>query len=203
MRTSPSTTAGLLLYWGFILATAGYTGSAAAQTNASAGDSSRGATTWSQNCGRCHNLRPPTEFRDDLWRSIVTHMRVRAGLTGQQQRDVLAFLQASNNPAPTVIPVATTAITTALPTLSGKQVYDQTCIACHGANGTGALPGVPDLTVKSGPLTQSDEVLIKHITEGFQSSGAAMAMPAKGGNAALTEADIAAVLGYLRVNFGN
>jgi len=45
---------------------------------------------------RCHNARDPQEFRDDLWKPIVTHMRVRAGLTGQEARDILAFLQASN-----------------------------------------------------------------------------------------------------------
>ena len=60
------------------------------------GDIGRGAGLWSQNCARCHNMRDPKEFRDDLWRPIVTHMRIRAGLTGQDTRDILVFLQASN-----------------------------------------------------------------------------------------------------------
>lgn len=68
----------------------------ASEANAGKGDFARGAKAWSDNCARCHNLRPPTEFRDDLWRPIVTHMRIRAGLTGQQARDILTFLQASN-----------------------------------------------------------------------------------------------------------
>lgn len=56
----------------------------------------RGAKTWSENCARCHNMRDPKELRDDQWRAAVAHMRVRAGLTGQETRDVLKFLQESN-----------------------------------------------------------------------------------------------------------
>ena len=56
----------------------------------------RGAQTWANTCSRCHNMRDPKELRDDQWRSAVAHMRVRAGLTGQEARDVLKFLQGSN-----------------------------------------------------------------------------------------------------------
>lgn len=60
------------------------------------GDMGRGAKLWADNCARCHNMRDPKEFRDDQWRVIVTHMRVRAGFTGQDTRDMLTFLQAAN-----------------------------------------------------------------------------------------------------------
>jgi cytochrome c553 len=60
------------------------------------GDYARGVQRWADNCGRCHNIRDPKEFRDDQWKVIVTHMRVRAGLTGQDARDILEFLQRSN-----------------------------------------------------------------------------------------------------------
>ncbi len=56
----------------------------------------RGARTWADNCSRCHNMRDPKELRDDQWRVVVSHMRVRGGLTGQEARDVLAFLQGIN-----------------------------------------------------------------------------------------------------------
>ncbi len=56
----------------------------------------RGAQTWAATCARCHNMRDPKELRDDQWRAVVAHMRVRANLTGQEARDVLAFLQESN-----------------------------------------------------------------------------------------------------------
>jgi len=86
--------------------------------------------------------------------------------------------------------------------LSGVDIYNQICIACHGSNGKGMVPGAPDFTQPNGRSTQSDDVLPKHITEGFQSSGSPMAMPLKGGNPSLTAADIQAVLGYLREHFG-
>ena len=57
---------------------------------------SRGAQAWANNCARCHNMRDPKELRDDQWRAAVSHMRVRAGLTGQEARDILVFLQGSN-----------------------------------------------------------------------------------------------------------
>ena len=60
------------------------------------GDFTRGAQTWANNCSRCHNMRNAKELRDDQWVVVVSHMRVRAGLTGQEARDILKFLQASN-----------------------------------------------------------------------------------------------------------
>lgn len=56
----------------------------------------RGAQSWSDHCARCHGMRDPRELRDDQWRAVVTHMRIRGGLTGQQARDILRFLQESN-----------------------------------------------------------------------------------------------------------
>ena len=56
----------------------------------------RGAQTWANTCAGCHNMRDPKELRDDQWRVAIAHMRVRAGLTGQEARDVLVFLQGSN-----------------------------------------------------------------------------------------------------------
>ncbi len=56
----------------------------------------RGAQTWANTCARCHNMRDPRELRDDQWRAVVSHMRVRANLTGGEARDVLMFLQGSN-----------------------------------------------------------------------------------------------------------
>ncbi|MCG6871430.1 MAG: cytochrome c [Gammaproteobacteria bacterium] len=64
--------------------------------DSTAGDPSRGAKAWADNCMRCHNARGAKEFRDDVWKPVVFHMRVRGGLTGQQTRDILAFMQASN-----------------------------------------------------------------------------------------------------------
>jgi len=84
----------------------------------------------------------------------------------------------------------------------GQAIYERTCIACHGADGNGALPGVPKLGGRNGRLAKSDDVLIKNMIEGFQSPGSPMGMPAKGGDPSLTDADFAAVLQYMRETFG-
>lgn len=60
------------------------------------GDFVKGAKAWADNCTRCHNLRNAKELRDDQWITTMFHMRVRGGLTGQETRDILTFLQNSN-----------------------------------------------------------------------------------------------------------
>lgn len=83
----------------------------------------------------------------------------------------------------------------------GETVYIGTCIVCHGGNGSGSFPGVPDLTEKTGPLSQGDGMLLKRMSEGFQSPGSPMGMPPRGGNPALTDTDLKAVLKYMRREF--
>jgi mono/diheme cytochrome c family protein len=166
-------------------------------------DFARGAQVWAQTCAHCHGLRDPLEFRDDQWHVIVTHMRIRAGLTGRDTRDILLFLQQSNSKSPGTFLQRTA--TSSGPTASdtGAAIYQQTCVACHGQNGKGAIPGAPDFTRPDGVLTQPRDVLLKHSTEGFQRPGSAMAMPPRGGNPALTDAQIERVLDYLREHFGH
>ncbi|MCW8988110.1 MAG: cytochrome c [Gammaproteobacteria bacterium] len=72
------------------------TGFAAEKPSTEGGDAGRGATAWIDNCMRCHNARDPKELRDDQWITTTYHMRIRAGLTGQETRDIIAFLQMSN-----------------------------------------------------------------------------------------------------------
>jgi len=83
----------------------------------------------------------------------------------------------------------------------GKIVYESGCVSCHGIDGEGAMPGVPDLTVRDGPLSKTDAVLLKNLRAGLQSPGSTMAMPPKGGNPALTDVDLRDVLIYLRSRF--
>lgn len=191
----------------------GITSASYAQDSATSDDSAavtfaRGAQSWADNCDRCHNMRDPKEFRDDQWRSIVSHMRVRGGLTGGETRDILFFLQGGSD-APVVSPTVNAssanvaAAEQSVDGPDGKAVFEQTCIACHGGDGKGAIPGVPDFTVKGGLLTKSDTDLINNITNGFQSPGSFMAMPPKGGNPGLSDADVAAVLAYIRATFGD
>jgi len=83
---------------------------------------------------------------------------------------------------------------------NGRVVYEGTCVACHGANGRGAFEGVPNLSSR---LAKSDDELFSNITEGYQSQGSFMAMPARGGNPDLTDQEIHDVIAYIRETFGD
>lgn len=83
----------------------------------------------------------------------------------------------------------------------GAEVYGGICVACHGEDGKGAIPGAPNFTSPKGPMAQTDAVLFDHIVNGFESPGATMAMPVLGGDEDLTEQDIKNVIEYLRAAF--
>jgi mono/diheme cytochrome c family protein len=165
------------------------------------GDFAKGSQAWAENCARCHNIRAANELRDDQWLTTVFHMRVRAGLTGQETRDILTFLQTSNVSFTQEAPAR--ADESPASSMSGKQVYQQTCVACHGTEGKGAFAGVPDFTDPEGRLGKSDDELLKNVRNGFQTPGSPMAMPPRGGNSALTEGDLRNVIEYLRSEFGS
>lgn len=80
----------------FVTSTLLMSSAIAAEDASKKGDVGRGAKAWVDNCVRCHDARDPKELRDDQWITTTYHMRIRAGFTGQQVRDVIAFLQMSN-----------------------------------------------------------------------------------------------------------
>ena len=184
-----------------LLTSGGFVTTALAADFPEAGNFSQGSKVWADNCNRCHNMRGPKELRDDQWISTAYHMRMRAGLTGQEARDVITFLQGSNTKA---VKASSQAIASVPATAgqSGKDIYNGTCTSCHDTDGTGAFPGTPDFTSSDGVLSKSDSVLIDNITNGFQSEGSPMAMPPRGGNPNLDNTGIKAVLSYIRETFG-
>jgi len=58
-------------------------------------DIANGAEVWANTCMRCHNLRAPADLSIRAWSFSMNHMRVRAGLTGKESRDILAFILSS------------------------------------------------------------------------------------------------------------
>ena len=55
-----------------------------------------GVQLWSENCGRCHNIRTPSSYGDAQWEIVMAHMRTRANLTSDEADQILEFLQAAN-----------------------------------------------------------------------------------------------------------
>lgn len=169
-------------------------------------DLTRGAKAWANHCSRCHNLRSPSELDAALWDVSVTHMRVRANLPGDLADDIKAFLMSSaesktSNPSGESAPADAYAHLKPGDAERGREIYSQTCVACHGADGTGAIEGIPDFTIAGGRLSKSDGVLLADMINGFQSEGSLMAMPPKGGNPDLTDQDLADTLAYMRKAF--
>ena len=74
------------------------TGNAAAPTAAkkSAAANQSGATLWAQNCGHCHNMRSPDSYSDAQWDVAMLHMRIRANLTANEHKQILAFLKSAH-----------------------------------------------------------------------------------------------------------
>ena len=66
--------------------------STVSMANEEKADSVNGAQLWADTCMRCHNLREPADLSQRAWKYSMQHMRVRAGLTGKETRDVLAFI---------------------------------------------------------------------------------------------------------------
>jgi cytochrome c5 len=73
---------------------------------------------------------------------------------------------------------------------AGKDIYNTTCVACHGAGIAGA-PKFGDKAAWAPRIAQGDAVLNEHAIKGFQ--GKAGVMPPKGGSSAPDEAIKAAV----------
>lgn len=73
----------------------------------------------------------------------------------------------------------------------GQQVVNDNCKICH-AQGINGAPIIGNKKMWSKRLTQNDETLIQHATNGFG------LMPPKGGKSHLTSDQIAAAVAYMR-----
>ncbi len=55
-----------------------------------------GAQLWAENCVRCHNIRSPSSLSPAQWEVAMMHMRVRANLTPEEHKKILAFLKSGS-----------------------------------------------------------------------------------------------------------
>lgn len=78
--------------------------------------------------------------------------------------------------------------------LSGPQVYNSACLACHGA-GIGGAPVLGDAEGWAARIAQGMDVLKEHAIKGYQ--GSAGYMPAKGGRTDLSDEEVANAVEYM------
>ena len=76
----------------------------------------------------------------------------------------------------------------------GQRVYAASCAACHERGVSGA-PKLGDKADWAPRIAQGQDVLVTHAKNGF--AGKRGFMPPKGGNAALTDAEVAAAVSYM------
>jgi cytochrome c5 len=103
---------------------------------------------------------------------------------------------ALSTPAPAAVaPMAAAAIPPPAPGKAagagaGKDVYDKACVACHGT-GVAGSPKFGDKAAWAPRLAQGPKLLLEHVIQGKG------AMPPKGGNPALSDADVKAAVDYM------
>ncbi len=97
-------------------------------------------------------------------------------------------------PAPAPAPEAAPAPAAAAENELGKSVFGKTCAMCHAAGVAGA-PKPGDKADWGPRIAQGKDTLYKHAIEGF--TGAKGMMPAKGGAANLSDADVKAAVDYM------
>jgi len=78
--------------------------------------------------------------------------------------------------------------------LSGPQVYNSACLACHGA-GIGGAPMLGDAEAWTARIAQGTDVLKDHAINGYQ--GSVGFMPAKGGRTDLSDEEVASAVDYM------
>jgi cytochrome c5 len=78
--------------------------------------------------------------------------------------------------------------------MTGPQVYNSACIACHGV-GVGGAPIVGDAAQWTDRLAQGMETLTRHAIEGY--TGSAGYMPPKGGRLDLSDDEVAGAVEYM------
>jgi disulfide bond formation protein DsbB len=84
----------------------------------------------------------------------------------------------------------------------GKEIFNMTCLACHGEGGVGVPNLGKDMTVSTFIHESSDEDLLAFIKKGRDPGDPAnttgVSMPSKGGNPALSDEDLMDVIAYIR-----
>jgi hypothetical protein len=55
-----------------------------------------GTQLWGENCIRCHNAPPSSDYSPAQWETIGMHMKLRANLTSDETNKILGYLKSTN-----------------------------------------------------------------------------------------------------------
>ncbi|MDG2174668.1 MAG: c-type cytochrome [Gammaproteobacteria bacterium] len=81
------------------------------------------------------------------------------------------------------------------PALTGQQVYNNVCIACHYPPGVGGAPALGDTNAWTPRIAQGMDTLIDHALNGF--TGSTGVMPMKGERVDLSDEEIIVAVEYM------
>jgi len=104
------------------------------------------------------------------------------------------MLAGSSELAAMQAPPISTPVAVAAP-LTGPQVYNAACIACHAAPGVGGAPVIGDGDAWADRIAQGMDTLIDHALHGF--TGRTGVMPMKGGRVDLSDDEIIGAVEYM------
>lgn len=144
----------------------------------------QGAKLYSENCGRCHNPRPASEYSQKEWSVVMPHMREKAHMTGTEALAVEAFLSSTLTAERKV-----SVVSEDMPQRSGDTLIAQFgCMGCHQSNGSGSLgPALDGIIERKGKA-----FVLKKLSDP-KFNNAASAMP----RFPMTDADMREIIKYL------
>lgn len=150
----------------------------------------KGAKLYNDNCGRCHNPQPASDYSKQEWSVIMPHMREKAHMTGKEALAVEAFLASTltadvrNNPQPLD--------TQGTPQTGEQLVAKFGCLGCHRLKGKGGTMA-PEL---DGVIaTKGEDFVIKKL-KNPKFNNASSIMP----QFPMTAQDMQKIIAYLSQN---
>lgn len=85
---------------------------------------------------------------------------------------------------------------------SAENLYMKTCLVCHGVDGSGVMPGVPDLQDNKRLFVDSEKDIVARLKTGMQSEGN-INMPPYGGNPELSDKQLLLLLRHVKTLIKN
>jgi S-disulfanyl-L-cysteine oxidoreductase SoxD len=131
-------------------------------------------------------MRAPSQrFPDRFMLVAGILIGVSLGQVALAASDELAATQTAPPPTPKAVAAA----------LTGPQVYNAVCIACHAPPGAGGAPALGDSDAWAARIDRGMNTLIDRALNGY--SGSTGIMPRKGGRLDLSDAEVVAAVEYM------